>query len=225
VPGVGPDFTPRRQPAPTPAEPVGYFAALIASDNAYVLANGIGGMSAQVEGQVVREQSLTAFGVQAEEQSLTAFAARPDVQAEEQSLTAFAARPDVQAFMRRHLPRPMNLRGTLLRRPLRREPRRALRAGVRRRRRLVRAGPGRARPRRADDVEPDAAYGLRQTFTNARYAASSRSSLSSQLSHTATSRATSTSDSLTPQLGHSPSTTSRRSTRSTTTKARTRSGR
>jgi hypothetical protein len=95
----------------------------------------------------------------------------------------------------------------------------------RRRRSLVRAGPGRARPRRADDVESDAAYGLRQTFTNARYAATSRSSLSSQLPHRATSRAASTSDNRTPQLGHSPSTGSRRSTRSTIAKAHTRSGR
>ena len=76
----------------------------------------------------------------------------------------------------------------------------------RRRRSLVRAGPGRARPRRADDVEPDAAYGLRQIFTNARYAASSASRWASHFPQTATSRAISTSDSPPPQLGHSPST-------------------
>ena len=93
---VGATFTPPKGlPAPTPEESVGYFAALVAETNEHVLANGAAAFSAKVE-EHVREQGNAAF----------------------------AARPDVQAFMRRNLARPMNLHGALLRRPVRREPRR-----------------------------------------------------------------------------------------------------
>lgn len=135
----------------------------------HVRANGVAAMVTEVKEHV--QVNAVAFSPQVAEQVLAgdvaatvtteeehvqangaaAFSAKVEEHVREHGAVAFTARPGVREFMRRHLPGPTTTLHTgLLRRPIRREPRRTLRV-VRRRRTLARAGP-RGRPRRkADD--------------------------------------------------------------------------
>lgn len=106
---------------------------------------------AEREQAFLRESSTTAFAANVEAEVVAdshAFRSRVEEHVRAHGVAAFAARHDVRAFMRRHLPR----RHTgLLRRPIRRQPRRT--SSARRRRTLARAGPrGRPRRRKADDA-------------------------------------------------------------------------